>query len=134
MSSFLILFGGALDDSDGDGLFHVSDGESSKRRVLSEGLNAHGLGGLEDDEGRVSVLDELGLFFSGLSSSSVDLGLDLVELAGDVGSVAIEDGGIAVFDLSGVVHDDDLGEEGFDFSGGIVLGITADISSLDVLD
>ena len=134
MSSFLFLFGGALDDSDGDSLFHVSDGESSEGRVLSEGLNAHGLGGLEDDEGRVSVLDELGLFFSGLSSSSVDLGSDLLELAGDVGSVAIEDGGITVFDLSGVVHDDDLSEEGLDFSGGIVLGVTTDVSSLDVLD
>jgi hypothetical protein len=134
MSSFLILLGGGLDDSDSDGLFHVSDGESSEGWVLGEGLNAHGLGGLKDDEGRVSVLDELGLFFSGLSCSSVDLGLDLVELAGDVGSVAIEDGGISVFNLTGVVHDDDLGEEGLDFSGGIVLGVTADISSLDVLD
>ena len=57
-----------------------------------------------------------------------------MELAGDVGSVAIENGGVSVFDLSGVVHDDDLGEEGLDFSGGVTLGVTADVASLDVLD
>ena len=57
-----------------------------------------------------------------------------MELAGDVGSVAIEDGGVSVFDLSGVVHDDDLGEERLDLSGGVALEVTADIASLDVLD
>ena len=112
-SSFLggLLSGGGLDDTDGDGLLHVSHGESSEGRILSESLAAHGLGGLEDDEGRVSVLDELGLLLSSLTGSAVDLGLDFVELAGNVSSVAIEDGGVSVFDLSGVVHNDDLGEE-----------------------
>ena len=133
-SSFLVLLGGAFNDSDGDGLFHVSDGESSQGRILSEGLNTHGLGGFKDDQSRVTVLDELGLFFSGLTGSSVNLGLDFSEFAGNVSSVAIEDGGVSVFNLSGVVHDDDLGEERFGFSGGIVLDITADVSSLDVLD
>jgi hypothetical protein len=33
-----------------------------------------------------------------------------------------------------VVHDDDLGEEGLNFFGGIVLGISTNISSLDILD
>ena len=60
--------------------------------------------------------------------------MDLSELAGNVGGVAIEDGGVAVFDLSGMVHDDDLGDERFDFFGRIVLGVTTNISSLDVLD
>jgi hypothetical protein len=129
-----ILLVGGLDDTDGDGLLHVTHGEPSEGRVLGEGLDAEGLGGLHEDEGRVSSLDELGLLFSGLSSSSVDLGLDFSELAGDVRSVAVEDGGVAVFNLSGVVHDDDLGDEGLDFFGGIVLGVTADVSSLDVLD
>jgi len=135
-SSFLggLLSGGGLDDTDGDGLLHVSHGESSEGRILSESLAAHGLGGLEDDEGRVSVLDELGLLLSSLTGSAVDLGLDFVELAGNVSSVAIEDGGVSVFDLSGVVHDDDLGEEGLDFSGGVIILVTADIASLDVLD
>lgn len=128
------LFGGTLDDTDGDGLLHVSDGESSKRSVVSEGLDAHGLGGFKDNQSGISSLDGLRFFFSGFSSSSVDLGLDLSELAGNVGSVAVEDGSVSVFDLTGVVHDNDLSQEGLNFFGGIVLGVTADVSSLDVLD
>lgn len=34
-----------LDDTDSDGLSHVTDGESTKRRVVGEGLNAKRLGG-----------------------------------------------------------------------------------------
>ena len=58
-----ILFVGGLDDTDGNGLFHISDGESSEGRIFSEALNAHGLAGLEEDQGGVTSLDELGLFF-----------------------------------------------------------------------
>ena len=60
--------------------------------------------------------------------------MDLSELAGNVRGVTIEDRGVAVFDLSRVVHDDDLGNEGFNLFGRVVLGITANVSSLDVLD
>ena len=73
-----------------------------------ESLAAHWLGGLEDDQGRVSVLDEFWLFFHHFTSSSVDFGLDFLEFAGNVSGVAIQDGGVTVLDLSGVVHDDDL--------------------------
>jgi hypothetical protein len=58
------------------------------------------------------TLDELGFLFQNLSGTSVDLGVDLGELTGDVGSVAIEDGGVTGLDLTGVVKDDDLSEEG----------------------
>jgi hypothetical protein len=40
-----------LDDSDGNGLPHVSDGESSKGRVLVVRLDTHGLGGNKLDDG-----------------------------------------------------------------------------------
>jgi len=49
-------------------------------------------------------------------------------------SVAIEDRGISISDLSRVIKDDDLGEEIFGFSGWVILFIRADISSLDILD
>jgi len=29
--------------TDGDGLTHITDGETAKRRILGESLNAHGL-------------------------------------------------------------------------------------------
>ena len=49
-------------------------------------------------------------------------------------SVAIQNGAVTVFNLSWVVHDDDLSQEIFDFHWGIVLGVSTDVSSLDVLD
>ena len=51
-----------------------------------------------------------------------------------MGGVAIQDWGVSVLDLSGMVHDDDLGKEGLNLSWGVVLGVSSDISSLDVLD
>ena len=136
MVSFLggLFLGAVLDDSDGDGSLHVSDGESSERWVLGEGLAGHGLGGLEDDQGGISGLDELGLVFDGLSASSVDLAGQGLELTGDVGGVAVQDWSVTGADLSWVVHDDDLGEEVLDLSWGVVLGVSGDVSSLDVLD
>jgi len=77
------------DDSDGDGLFHVSDGESSQGGVLLEGLNAHGLGGLHGAEARVSGLDEFGEGFKFFTGSSVDFLGDFFEFAGNVCGVAI---------------------------------------------
>jgi len=39
-----ILGGHGLDDTDGDSLSHVTDGETSKRGEVRESLNTHGLG------------------------------------------------------------------------------------------
>jgi len=123
-----------LDDTDGDGLSHVSDGESSKWWVLREGLDAHWLGGGHEDDGGITRLDLLGEVFHLLTGSSIDLLLEFGELAGDVGSVAIEDWRVAVSDLTRVVHDDDLSGEGLGLLGGVVLGVGGDVSSSDVLD
>ena len=105
------LLSDGLDDTNGDGLFHVSDGESSEWWVFGEDFNAKWLGSDEFNHGGVSGFDVLGLIFEGLSGSSVDLALDLVELAGNVGGVAIEHWAVSVGDLSWVVHDDDLSGE-----------------------
>lgn len=56
-----------------------------------------------------------------------------MELAGNVSGVAIKDGGISVLDLSWVVHDDNLSKESINFSWGIVLGISSNVSSSDIL-
>jgi len=145
--SFLLSLGGGLgglalslrfldglDDTDSDGLSHISDGESSKWWVLGEGFDAHGLGGGHEDDGGVTRLDLLGEVFHLLTGSSIDLLLEFGELAGDMGSVAIEDWGVAVSDLTRVVHDDDLSGEGLGLLGGVVLGVGGDVSSSDVLD
>jgi hypothetical protein len=102
-------------------LFHISDGESSERRIFRESFTAHWLGGFHDNQSRVTILDEFWFFFSGFTSSSVDLGFDFLEFAGNVSGVAIQNWAVTVLDLTGVVHDDDLSEEGINFLWGIVL-------------
>jgi hypothetical protein len=123
-----------LDDTDGDGLTHVTDGETSKRRVLGEGLNAHGLGGLHLDDGSVTRLDELGRLLNDLTGTTVNLLDQLGELASNVGGVAVENGGVSVSDLTGVVHQDDLSVEGLGTLGGVVLGVTSNVTTTNLLD
>merc|ERR1719365_110350 len=65
---------------------------------------------------------------------TIDLLLDLVEFAGNVSGVAIQDGGVSVGDLTGVVEHNDLGGEVGAAGGGLVLGVGGDVATLDVLD
>lgn len=123
-----------LDDTDSNGLTHVTDGETAQRGVVGESLHTHRLGGNHLDDGGVTRLDELGGLFNGLTSSSVNLLADLGELAGNVGSVAIEDGSVTSTDLTGVVEDDDLSVERSGTHGGVVLGVTGNVTTTDILD
>merc|ERR1719470_169114 len=127
------LGGGGLDDTHSNGLPHVTDSEPSKGWELGEGLNTHGLAGGEDDDGSVTRLDELGVVFCGFTCTTVNLLLDLSELASNVGGVTIQDWRVSVGDLSRVVQDDDLSGEVSDTSCWLVLGVRGDIPSLDVL-
>jgi hypothetical protein len=129
-----VLLDGGLDDSDGDSLLHVSDGESSEWWEFSKGLDGHWLGWDHLNNGGVLGFDELWEFFGGLTGSLVHLGEDLSELASNMASVAIEDWGISVHDLTWMVHDDNLGVEALGVLSWNVLGIRSDVSSLDVSD
>ena len=100
-----------LDDTDGDGLTHLTNGEATQRREVGERLDAVRLGGHQGDHGGIVRLDELGVLLSRLARTTIALLLDLGEFAGNVGRVAIQDGGVAVADLAGVVPHDDLSEE-----------------------
>ena len=88
---------GGLDDTHSHGLPHVTDSEPgevkvrigrvesgiilpSERREVSEGLDTHGLAGGELDDGRVTRLDELGVVLHRLTSTAVNLLLDLRKL------------------------------------------------------
>jgi hypothetical protein len=123
-----------LDDTDGNGLAHVTDGETTKRGVVGEGLNAHGLGGNHLDDGGVTRLDELGVGLGSLTGTAVDLLEELRELAGNVGGVAVEDGSVTGTNLTGVVQDNDLGVEGLGTLGGVGLGVTGNVATTDLLD
>ena len=50
----------ALDDTDGDSLTHVADGETTKRGVVSESLDTHWLGGNHLYDSGITRLDEFG--------------------------------------------------------------------------
>merc|ERR1719204_1121508 len=71
---------------------------------------------------------------SGLTGTTIDLLLGLIELASNVSSVAIQDWRVSIGDLSRVVKDNDLGGEVSTASGRLVLGVRGDVSTLDVLD
>merc|ERR550525_2271846 len=57
--ALLLLGSGCLDDTDSNGLYHVTDSETSKRGEVNEGLDAHGLAGDQPNDASVSGLDEL---------------------------------------------------------------------------
>ena len=123
-----------LDDADGDGLPHVTDGETTERWVGVVLLDAHGLAGHKLGNAGITRLDELGGSLNGLAGTTIDLLDELGELASNVGGVAIENGGVASTDLTGVVKDDDLGVEGRSLLGGVVLGVRGDVATTDILD
>ena len=80
LASLNNLGGGGLDDTHGDGLPHVTDGEPSEGRVVGEGLDTHGLAGSQQHDGGVTGLDELGVVLGGLTGTAVNLLLDLSKL------------------------------------------------------
>ena len=130
----LLAADSAVDDTDSDSLSHITDGETAERRILREGLDAQRLGGDQLSHHGLSVLDEIGVLAEDLSSTLIDLSHDLLELAGNMGSVAIEHRAVTRADTRGVVHDDDLGLEGLGLSGRIVLGVSAHVTTVDILD
>jgi len=127
------LSGNALDNTYSDRLSHITDSKTSEWGVISERFNAHGFGWGKSNNGSISVLDVLGGSLSLLTRATVDLGQDLSELAGNVGSVAIEHWGISSVDLTRVVEDDDLSIEVLSLLWGVVLGITSNHTTANIL-
>jgi len=123
-----------LDDTDGNGLSHISNGESSQWSVLTEGFDAHWFGWFQFDDGGITGFDFAWVVFDFLTGSSIDLFFHFVESASDVGGVAIQDWGVTFLDFTWVVQDDDLGVEGFGFSGWVVFAVRADVTSSDIFD
>ena len=113
---------------------HVTDSEATEGSVVLEGLDTEGLGGGQADDGGITRLDGLGLLLDGLTGTTVDLLLDVSELAGNMSGVTIQNGGVSGTDLSRVVQDDNLSSEVLTAGGGIVLGVTSNVTTTDVLD
>jgi hypothetical protein len=123
-----------LDNTDSDGLTHVTDSETTEWWVGVVLLNTHRLGGNKLGNAGITRLYELGRRLDRLAGTTVDLLDELGELASNMGSVAVENRGVASTNLTGVVEDDDLGVEGSSFLGGVVLGVGSDVTTADILD
>ena len=130
----LLLLLDLLDDTDSDGLLHVSDSESTEWWEGGESLDDHWLGWGKLDDGGITRLDRLGELLSDLTSSLVHLVLDFSELAGNVGGVAVKNWRVTVHDLTWMVHNDNLSLEELGIGSWVVLGIGGNETSLDILD
>jgi len=134
LGSGVFLLNDSLDDSDSNGLSHITDSETSKRRVVVKFLNNHWLGGLHGNHAGITVLDELGVNLHGLTGTTIHLLIDVLEFGGDVGSVAIKDWAVTVLDLTRVGHDDNLSLEVLASLGGVLGLVRSNETSLDLLD
>jgi len=133
-STGTIAFLDGFDDTNSNGLSHISNGESSKRSVLTEWFDAHWLGWQHLDNSGVSRLDFGWVVFDLFTGSSIDFLDHFIESASDVGGVAIQDWSVSFLDFTWVVQDDDLGVKGFGFSGWVVFAVGADVTSSNILD
>merc|ERR1719193_2326287 len=127
------LLGDGLDDANGDGLPHVTDGEATERRVVGESLHGHGLGRSHLNDSGISILDGLREGLKLLARTTIALLKDLLKLAGDVGGVAIHDRRISVLDFSRVVENNDLSVEVLALLGWVVLRVRGDVSTTNFL-
>ena len=73
-----------LDDTHSDSLSHITDGETTQRRIVLEGLDAQRLRGHQLGHHGLSVLDDIGVLTQHLSGTLIHLGHDLLELAGTI--------------------------------------------------
>lgn len=97
-----------LDDPNSNRLLHVTNGKTSQRWVLYEGLHAHGLAGNQLDDSSITALHMFGVVFELLATSSINLLLEFGKLASNVSGVAIKHRSIASMDLTRVIQNDNL--------------------------
>jgi len=119
------------DDTNSDGLAHITDGETAEWGEFLEGLDAHHLlwhhGGIDG----VVLLGEGWILGQGVT---LLLGVKFDELACNVCGVAVKHWGVTGHDLTRVVGNDDGGTEILGVLGWIVLVVGSDETTFDVLD
>lgn len=133
-SFFWFFFGDFLNNSDSNCLFHISDGKSSERGILSKGFNAHGFGGVHNNNSRFILLNEFGFNFNRLSSSLINFINKSGEFASNMSSMTIKNWSVSSVDLTRMVHNDNLRFETLGFSGGVLFIIRGNVSSSDIFN
>jgi len=128
----LDLLDGFLNDTDSNGLLHVSDSESTKWWELVESFDNHHLRWGHFDDSGITRFDGFWEFFSDLTSSLVHLVFNFGEFASNMASMAIKNWRVTVHDLTWMVHDNNLSLEVVSVLGWLSLGIGGDETSLDI--
>lgn len=123
-----------LDNTDSDGLSHITHSETSQWRELLEGFDAQWLRWDQVDDGGITRLDRFRVLFSRLARTTIDLLLDFGKLASNVSSVTIQHWSVSVGDLARVVQNDDLSGEVSSSLWWVVLGVTGNVSTTQFLD
>jgi hypothetical protein len=123
-----------LDDTDGNGLPHVTDCETTKWWILRVRLHTHWLAGDKLDDASITRLDELGGLLDGFACSAVNLLDKLREFTSNVGGVAIKDRSVSSTNLTRVVEDDNLSIEGCSLFGRVILRVGSNITAADILN
>lgn len=123
-----------LDDTDSNGLPHVTDCETTKWWILRVRLHTHWLAGDKLDDTSITRLDKLGGLLDSFACSTVNLLDKLREFTSNVGGMAIKDRSVSSTNLTRVVEDDNLSIEGRSLFGRVILGVRSDIAAADILD
>ena len=103
---FFVAF---FDNTDSHGLFHISDGKSSKWGVFTEDFTAHCFTWNHIAKTSISSLNKFGEFFKCLTSSSINLASNFSKFNSNMCSMAIQDWGVTVLDLTWMVKNNNLG-------------------------
>ncbi|GER34846.1 translation elongation factor 1-alpha, partial [Striga asiatica] len=133
LSTRSILLLHTLDNTNCNSLPHVTHGKTTKRRVLSKSLHNHGLGRNHLNKPSITILQELGLLLQLLTRPPINLSHELGKFDSNVGSVAVEHGGIALTNLPRVVHDNNLRGKVSSFLGRVILRVGSHITTLQIL-
>ena len=115
------------------GYEELPDSETSERWIVGECFHTHWLGRDHLDNSGVTRLDELGVVLNGFAGTTVNLLKEFGEFAGNVGCVAIQHGRVASAYLTRMIEDNDLGIERIGSLGRVILGITSDVTTTDLL-
>mmetsp|Transcript_2520 Transcript_2520/g.9506 ORF Transcript_2520/g.9506 Transcript_2520/m.9506 type:complete len:484 (+) Transcript_2520:83-1534(+) len=132
-SCLVLLLLNRQDNSNSNGLSHITNSESSEWSVLLEGLTNHWFGWYELSQASISLLDNLWILLQNFSGTFVHLLQQFVESASDVRGVAIQYWGVSLLDLTWVIEDDDLSSESCSSLCWVLGGVGYNISSLYLL-
>lgn len=128
-----VLAANGEDDTDTDGLTHVTDSETGKRSVHGFGFDDERLGRDETSNEGFTGLGTNRFLLDGLEGLTVELPEEFFEAAGNVGGVAIEDWGVTAVDFTRVTHDDDTSGEVSSFESRVVVLVGDDHTTGEVL-